>query len=374
MTLFPGIGTRAVKTERLTVSILERTADNAAAPDSRTVVFVHGNLSSSVFWQEAMLALPHDVRAIALDLRGFGSSEALPVDATRGLADFSDDLRATLSALELRSAHLVGAAMGGGVILQHALDYGALSLTLVSPISPFGFGGTRRDGELLTDDAAGTGGGTANPDFVARLKAGDATDEHEASPRTVFRGAYVSPSYSTAHEDEWVAAMLRTSTAAGNYPGDSVESAHWPGFAPGTTGVLNAMSPLFHNVSGIIDLPILPPVLWVHGTADAIVSDASYFDVSYLGQQGLFPGWPGERDAPAQLMVTQTRDVLSDYAAYGGSVTEVTFDGVGHDVHLERPAELATAIADVIRREPTASTPRQHPNPPTEAFIIPSSD
>ena len=115
MTLFPGIGTRAVKTERLTVSILERTADNAAAPDSRTVVFVHGNLSSSVFWQEAMLALPHDVRAIALDLRGFGSSEALPVDATRGLADFSDDLRATLSALELRSAHLVGAAMGGGV-------------------------------------------------------------------------------------------------------------------------------------------------------------------------------------------------------------------------------------------------------------------
>lgn len=374
MTLFPGISTRRVATERLTVGILERDADPANAPDTRTVVFVHGNVSSSVFWQQAMLDLPADVRAIAVDLRGFGATDTLPVDATRGLADFSDDLRALLSALGIASAHLVGWSMGGGVIMQHAIDYGALSLTLVAPISPYGFGGTRRDGSRLTNDDAGTGAGAANPEFVARLAAGDASDENQASPRTVFRGAYVSTDYTTAHEDEFVAGMLRTSTAPGNYPGDSVPSDNWPGFAPGKTGVLNAMAPGYHDVSGIADLPILPPILWVHGTADAIVSDASYFDVNYLGQQGLFPGWPGERDAPAQLMVTQTRDVLSDYAACGGWVAERTFDGVGHAVHLERPAQFAAALADVIGREPAASTPRDEPHPPTETFIIPSSD
>ena len=374
MTLFAGISARTVKTERLTVGILERDADRTLAADAPAVVFVHGGLSSSVFWQEAMLDLPRGARAVAVDLRGFGASDVLPVDATRGLADFSDDLRALLSALGITSAHLVGWAMGAGVIMQHAIDYGALSLTLVSPISPYGFGGTRRDGTRLTSDDAGTGAGTANPELVARLAAGDMSDEHQGSPRTVFRGAFVSPRYSTSREDELVAAMLRTSTAEGSYPGNTVESPNWPGFAPGDAGVLNAMAPRFHNVSGIVELPILPPILWVHGTADAIVSDASYFDVNFLGQQGLFPGWPGERDAPAQLMVTQTRDVLSEYAAHGGSVTEVTFDGVGHAVHLERPAQFAAALADVIRRTPAASTPRTDPHPPTEAFIIPSSD
>ena len=374
MTLFAGISARAVKTERLTFGILERDADRALAADAPAVVFVHGSLSSSVFWQEAMLDLPRGARAIAVDLRGFGASDVLPVDATRGLADFSDDLRALLSALGITSAHLVGWAMGAGVIMQHAIDYGALSLTLVAPISPYGFGGTRRDGTRLTRDDAGTGAGTANAELVARLAAGDLSDESQSSPRTVFRGAFVSPSYATSREDELIEAMLRTSTAEGNYPGNTVESSSWPGFAPGDAGVLNAMAPRFHDVSGIVDLPILPPILWVHGTADAIVSDASYFDVNFLGQQGLFPGWPGERDAPAQLMVTQTRDVLSEYAAHGGSVTEVTFDGVGHAAHLERPAQFAAALADVIRRAPAASTPRENPHPPTEAFIIPSSD
>lgn len=374
MTLFPGISTRTVATERLTVGILERAADSGSAADTRTVVFVHGSVSSSAFWQQTMLELPADVHGIAVDLRGFGASDTLPIDATRGLADFSDDLRALLSALGIASAHLVGWAMGGGVIMQHAIDYGALSLTLVAPISPYGFGGTRRDGTRLTSDDAGTGAGTANPEFVARLVAGDASDEYQGSPRTVFRGAYVSSNYVTTHEDEWVAALLRTSTAPGNYPGNSVPSENWPGFAAGDTGVLNAMAPGFHNVAGIVDLPILPPILWVHGTADAVVSDASYFDVNYLGQQGLFPGWPGEHAAPAQLMVTQTRDVLSDYAACGGWVTERTFDRVGHAVHLERPTQLAAALADVIKREPTASTPRDEPHPATETFIIPSSD
>ena len=252
MTLFDGITARAIETPRLLVNILERVGDDPATAPDKTVVLIHGNVSSSLFWQEIMQDLPSELRVIAIDLRGFGDTENAPVDATRGVRDFSDDVWATLEALGLSTAHLVGWSMGAGVAMQYALDHPVLSLTLQSPVSPYGFGGTRRDGSRLTDDDAGSGGGGANPDFVERLTAGDTSDEAATSPRSVFRSGYVAEGYQSAHEDVWVASMLSTSTAAGNYPGDAVASENWPGFAAGTTGVLNTMAPKHFNTAGIV--------------------------------------------------------------------------------------------------------------------------
>jgi pimeloyl-ACP methyl ester carboxylesterase len=164
--------------------------------------------------------------------------------------------------------------------------------------------------------------------------------------------------------------MLTTSTASGNYPGDGVASENWPGFAAGTTGVLNTMAPKYFDASGIVELAQKPPVLWVHGTADAIVSDASFYDLNYLGQVGVIPGWPGEDVAPAQQMVSQTRDVLGAYAAAGGDVLELSFDGVGHAPHLERPAEFRRAL---LERIGYVGHPHD-PAPPTETIILKSSD
>ncbi|MFT3797232.1 alpha/beta fold hydrolase [Microbacterium sp.] len=368
MTLLAGIRSRIIDTDRLHVGILERDGDDAAA--DTTVVLVHGNVSSSLFWQEVMQDLPSDLRVIAVDLRGFGLTESLPIDATRGVRDFSDDLHATLTALGLDAAHLVGWSMGGGVVMQYALDHPVLSLTLQAPVSPYGFGGTRRDGSRLTDDDAGTGGGGANPDFVARLQAGDTSEEAQTSPRSVFRSGYVAPGYTSAHEDLWVESMNTTSTAEGNYPGDGVASQNWPGFAAGTIGVLNTMTPRYFDTSGIVDLAVKPPVLWIHGTADAIVSDTSFFDLNYLGQVGVIPGWPGADVAPAQEMVSQTRDVLDAYRAAGGEVTEVELEGVGHSPHLERPAQFRRALLQVIGYLDRPADPA----PPTENIILSSSD
>jgi pimeloyl-ACP methyl ester carboxylesterase len=62
--------------------------------DSVPVLLVHGNGSSAEFWLPLIRRFPNSVRVVAPHLRGYGRSEAAPVDATRGLRDFADDLAA----------------------------------------------------------------------------------------------------------------------------------------------------------------------------------------------------------------------------------------------------------------------------------------
>ena len=138
-----GISERAVGTPRLRTYLL-----SIGAEGGTPVVFVHGNVSSSLFFQDTLLALPEGYWGIAPDLRGYGDSEPKAVDATRGLRDFSDDLRSLFETLGLTGArrpHLVGWSMGGGVVEQYAIDHAAdvASMTLIDPVSPFGFGGTK---------------------------------------------------------------------------------------------------------------------------------------------------------------------------------------------------------------------------------------
>jgi pimeloyl-ACP methyl ester carboxylesterase len=343
--LLPGIVAHSVPAPRLTAAVLERPAEGEPVG---TVVFVHGNVSSSHFYQPTMLALPPQWRALAVDLRGFGGSEVKPVDATRGLRDFSDDVASVLETLGTGAVHLVGWSMGAGVVLQYLLDnpQGVLSVTLESPVSPYGFGGTALDGSLLTPDAAGTGGGGGNPDFIARLAAGDVSGDEQTSPRSVYRTAYVAQPDGLPHEDLWVASMLTTATGEGNYPGDSVPSENWPGFAPGPRGVLNTMAPTHLNLSGITELDSKPAILWIRGDADAIVSDTSAFDLNFLGQLGVIPGWPGAEVAPPQPMVSQTRAVLERYASAGGALREVVFEGCGHSPHLEQGENFVAALVE----------------------------
>ena len=56
-------------------------------PDGVPVVLVHGNVSSSRFFEELMALMPSLWYVLAPDLRGFGDSERLPVDARRGCWD-----------------------------------------------------------------------------------------------------------------------------------------------------------------------------------------------------------------------------------------------------------------------------------------------
>ena len=126
------------------------------------------------------------------------------------------------------------------------------------------------------------------------------------------------------------------------------------------------MVPKNFNVSGIVDLDPKPPIAWVHGTADPIVSDTSFYDFNYLGQLGIVPGWPGAEVAPPQEMVSQTRDVLDAYAAAGGEVTEVALEGVGHSAAPGGAGGVPprAAVGDRLRRHaggPVAADRGDHP-------------
>ncbi|KUJ65308.1 alpha/beta hydrolase [Streptomyces albus subsp. albus] len=335
--------TRRIPTDRLTVQITE-----TAREEGEPVVFVHGNVSSAAFWRTTLPLLPERYRPIAPDLRGFGGTDPLPIDATRGLRDHVDDLAALLAALGVDRAHLVGWSMGGGVVMQYLREHPAAvrSLTLVNPVSPYGFGGTHgEDGILNCADGAGSGAGTANPEFVSRLARGDRGEDSPLSPRSVLAACYVRPPLRPAHEDEYVEAMLTTRTGDDHYPGDSTASDAWPGVAPGARGVLNSLSPLHFRLDDLHLVEPKPPVLWIRGEDDVIVSDGSMFDLAHLGAIGAVPGWDG---TPAQPMVAQTRRVLARYAAAGGAVREVAVPGAGHAVHLERPEAFGTALREVL--------------------------
>ncbi|MEW9553582.1 alpha/beta fold hydrolase [Nonomuraea sp. NPDC050783] len=328
-----------VTTPRLTQNVLTVEGRDTGEP----VLFVHGNVSSAAFWRDAMTALPAGYRPLAVDLRGFGDTDPAPVDATRGLRDYSDDVLELVEALGLEPVHLVGWSMGGGVVMQALRDRPAAvrSLTLVNPVSPYGFGGTEGpDGTLTHPDGAGAGAGGANPDFVARLQAGDLSEEAPTSPRNVFRSAYVKNP--VPDEDFYVRAMLTTRVGEAHYPGDAVASDAWPGLAPGKSGVLNTMAPTYFRLDDLPGIDPKPPVLWIRGADDVIVSDTSLFDLAHLGALGVVPGSPG---TPAQPMVTQTRAVLERYGRY----REVVLDECGHSPHLEHPAEFGRLLAEHLK-------------------------
>ncbi len=335
-----------------------RTHVLVAGPDHAPIlVLVHGNVSSARFFAPSMSVLAGRYRCIAPDLRGFGLSEAAGVDARRGVRDFADDLHALLTESALvpggRRVHLLGWSLGGGVVLQYAIDHPGTvaSIVLESPMSPFGFGGTRDlAGVPCWPDFAGSGGGTASPEMVRRIAGGDRGTDDPASPRNVLTTLYGKPPFQlpAGLEDELVDAMLQMATGDDNYPGDAVVSPNWPGTAPGERGVNNAISPRYFDVSGFAGTASRPGVLWIRGDSDQIVSDTSAVDLGYLGQIGAVPGWPGADAYPPQPMVGQMRAMLDRYRGAGGRYEERVLAGCGHSPHLEHPDEFNAVVGEFL--------------------------
>lgn len=341
----PNIFSHQIETDRLQIHLL-----SCGPEDGIPVIFVHGNVSSATFWEETMLALPDGYRGLAPDLRGYGFTEAKPIDATQGLGDMADDLHALVVALGIGRHHIVGHSMGGGVVMKYALTHAGdlLSITLVNPVSPYGYGGSKDvAGTMTYDDGSPTG---INPEFVQLLATGERSADNPMAPINVLRQFYVKPPFVPEREEELLSSMLTTKVGDDWYPGSFVPSDNWPGAAPGTTGVLPAFNRKYFDASGLADIDPKPPILWLRGADDLIVSDYAMFDLAALGAMGAVPGYPGVEECPPQPMLKQTRAVLDQYAANGGHYEEVVIQDAGHSPYLEQPKAFNTPFHDHLQQ------------------------
>ncbi len=328
-----GVRSHLVPTPRLSIHVLE-----AGPADGEVVLFIHGNASSSTFWEETMLALPDGFRAVAPDLRGYGDTEDVLIDATRGVQDWVDDLLALVDAMGIARFHAVGHSLGGAVLfgLVASRSAAVLSATFVAPGSPYGFGGSRPDGTPVFAEGAGSGAGVVNPEFARLLGEGDRSEGNpQASPRVVMNSFYWKPPFRPAREEALLSSVLSEKVGPERYPGDAVPSANWPGTAPGTLGPVNAISARYAGdlAERFAAVDPKPPVLWVRGDSDQIVADQSIFDIAVLGAMGVVPGYPGADVFPNQPMVSQVRDVLTRY----GRFEEVVIADAGHTPYIEQP-------------------------------------
>lgn len=335
-----GVTARTITTPCLTTRVL------FSGPEGGTpVIFLHGNLSSATWWEEVMVTLPEGFWAIAPDQRGFGEADPEEkIDATRGMGDLADDVVALLAQLNVEKAHFVGNSLGGSVIWHLLIHHPErfLTVTLVAPGSPYGFGGIKGiEGTPCYDDYAGSGGGLGNPELIKRLKEGDRSTDSMFSPRSAFRMLVVKPPFIPKREEALLSAMLAMHLGDKDYPGDSVQSTNWPFVGPGKWGAANALSPKYANdISKLYDSVPKPPILWIRGSHDVAVSNNAVSDPATAGAAGLLPNWPGNAVFPPQPMIEQTRAVLTKYADAGGSFQEVIIENTGHVPYIEKLAEF----------------------------------
>ena len=333
---------KTLTTDRLTTAYYRAGEEN-----SSQLLLVHGNVSSSVFYLPLFPALTRKFDVIALDLRCFGDSDALPVDATRGFRDWTDDVDEFVSAIGWDKFAIAGWSMGGCVAMQYAIDHSEklTGVTLINPGSPYGFGGTKgENGEMLEPAGLASGGGCANAQLVQSLLSGD-----RELPRTTLNNVYFKPPFrmDTEWEELFIDSILKTKVGDGMYPGDTRQVAQWPFIASGDKGICNTMAPNHGNLEGFASIDPKPPVLWIRGDSDLFVSDTSTGDFGFLGQCGFVPGWPGADVHPPQPMVSQTRYVLNLYAANGGAYTETVIPGA-HGCQLESPELFVEAVEKLL--------------------------
>ncbi len=86
-----------------------------------TLLLVHGNVSSTEYWDKFLNILPPQYRAVALDLRGCGLTEHPPNGYN--IHQFVEDVNQFASQLKLTRFHLLGHSMGGMTSMLFTLKY-----------------------------------------------------------------------------------------------------------------------------------------------------------------------------------------------------------------------------------------------------------
>lgn len=86
----------------------------------KTIVLIHGNMTSSLHWDTLIEALDEKYTIYAVDLRGFGESSYS--NEIERIEDFSHDIEEWFVKLDLRNVTVVGWSTGGAVAMDMCID------------------------------------------------------------------------------------------------------------------------------------------------------------------------------------------------------------------------------------------------------------
>lgn len=255
--------------------------------DAESIFFIHGSLSSGRWWEPAMAAfdelMPGKYACYAPDLRSHGDAEPAPV---QGMESFTLDCLSVMDAIGLKKAHVVGWSMGAGPAMQLAFDHPdrCLSLTLVSPLPPFG-----TESDYLPHNRAFIGQAIRQGNFEAvnriirasNLRTGRFPLDNSPPGNALF---YY---------------LLQSAMQIANYPGDEQNG-------EGDSAAMH----LFNMAARCPGISI--PVLAIHGDEDAIISNELFARMNSL--------WPS------------------------GKYQEVVFKGASHSPMVEQPRRFAITL------------------------------
>lgn len=85
----------------------------------QTLLFLHGWCINSSYWQAQIEQFSHTHTVYAMDLPGFGDSQAQRENWS--IAEYAQDVLAFLEALDLKEVILIGHSMSGTIIIETAL-------------------------------------------------------------------------------------------------------------------------------------------------------------------------------------------------------------------------------------------------------------
>jgi pimeloyl-ACP methyl ester carboxylesterase len=123
--------------------------------EGEPLVLVHAGIADSRMWDDQFDDFADGYRVVRYDMRGFGRTEMV-----EGPFSHHEDLRGLLDFLALDRVHIVGCSMGGGTVLDFALEYPERVGNVVLVGSVIGgfdpdFGPPKEWDELVAADEAG---------------------------------------------------------------------------------------------------------------------------------------------------------------------------------------------------------------------------
>ena len=145
--------------------------------------------------------------------------------------------------------------------------------------------------------------------------------------------------------------MLSTRVGDDHYPGTSRPVPAWPGFAQGDRGVLNTMAPTHFRIASLAAMEPRPPVLWVRGADDVIVSDTSLYD---LGLPGIHRGrarLAGGRTCGRRSRWSRRPEACLTATPHQAAITtETVIEDSGHGPHLDQPERFMAALVQHLEQ------------------------